>query len=281
MKELILPRGRTLSFERPLVMGIVNTTPDSFSDGGQFLEATSAIEHAKVLLEQGADILDIGGESTRPGAAAVCEADELQRVIPVIKGIRAFSDVPISIDTSKAQVMTQAIEAGADMINDVCALQMPGALDAAAALNVPVCLMHMQGEPRSMQDNPSYSDVCDDILRFFQARIDACRSMGIVASQLILDPGFGFGKTLSHNYKLLAEFASFQQLGLPLLAGVSRKSMIGNVINKPAEQRVYGSVAAATIAALQGAHIIRVHDVAATVDAMKVVTQTLKETICE
>ncbi len=262
---------------RPLVMGVVNVTPDSFSDGGLFADRNRAVEHALQLVEQGADILDIGGESTRPGAEPVSEVDELQRVIPVIEGIRARSDAPISIDTSKPAVMRAAVAAGADMINDVCALQAPGAVTAAAELGVSVCLMHMQGEPRTMQRSPGYTDVVADILGFFQARIGDCLQAGVERRRLVLDPGFGFGKTLAHNLELLAGLERFAELGLPVLAGLSRKSMLGTITGRERpDERVAASVAAAVLAAERGAAIIRVHDVAETVDALKV-WQALKQ----
>lgn len=255
----------------PLVMGVVNVTPDSFSDGGRFADSASAIGHALHLRTLGADILDVGGESTRPGAQPVSEADELARVIPVIEGIRAQSDAMISVDTSKPAVMRAAAEAGANMINDVCALQAPGAMSVAAELGVPVCLMHMQGEPRTMQQAPRYKDAVEDILAFFQARIQACEKAGIEREQLVLDPGFGFGKSLAHNLELLAGLDRFATLGLPVLAGLSRKSMLGAITGRERpDQRLAASVAAALLAAERGAAIVRVHDVAETVDALKV-----------
>lgn len=263
--------------DRPLVMGVVNVTPDSFSDGGFFASRERAITHALDLVGQGADIVDIGGESTRPGAEPVSETAELERVIPVVEGIRAVSDTPISIDTSKPGVMRAAVGAGADMINDVYALRASGAVATAADLGVPVCLMHMQGEPRTMQKAPAYEDVVADILAFFQQRIDACLGAGMRSESLVLDPGFGFGKTLTHNLQLLAGLERFAALGLPVLAGLSRKSMLGTITGRerPAE-RVAASVAAAVLAAQRGAAIIRVHDVAETVDALKVL-QALKQ----
>ncbi len=263
---------------RPLVMGVVNVTPDSFSDGGLFASREHAIAHALDLVEQGADILDIGGESTRPGAEPVTEAAELERVVPVIAGIRAASAIPISVDTSKPAVMRSAVGAGADMINDVNALRAPGAVATAADLEVPVCLMHMQGEPRTMQQAPAYEDVVAEIKAFFQARIRDCRAAGIPSQALVLDPGFGFGKTLAHNLQLLAGLERFAALGLPLLAGLSRKSMLGAITGRERpDQRLAASVAAAVLAAERGAAIIRVHDVVETVDALKVL-QALKQT---
>jgi len=256
---------------RPLVMGVVNVTPDSFSDGGRFQSCERAVAHALDLAAQGADILDIGGESTRPGAAPVAESAELDRVIPVIEAIRAVSAAAISIDTSKPVVMRAAVAAGADMINDVYALRAPGALATAAELSVPVCLMHMQGEPRTMQQAPVYADVVADILAFFAARISDCVRAGMMRERLVLDPGFGFGKTLAHNLELLAGLHRFAELGLPVLAGLSRKSMLGAITGRERpDERVAASLAAALLAAERGAAIIRVHDVAETVDALKV-----------
>lgn len=254
----------------PQVMGILNVTPDSFSDGGKYAQFDYALEQAQQMIADGASIIDIGGESTRPGAEAVSENDELARVIPVLKAIKQRFNILVSIDTSKASVMNAAIDAGADMINDVRALQNEGCLAAIANSNIPVCLMHMQGIPKNMQNSPSYDHVINDIIAFFQQRIDTCLSAGIVRERLILDPGFGFGKTLEQNFYLLANLSKFNQLGLPLLAGLSRKSMIGNLLNREVEQRLAGSLATAIIAAQQGAHIIRVHDVQETVDALKV-----------
>ncbi|WP_288989216.1 dihydropteroate synthase [uncultured Pseudoalteromonas sp.] len=269
--KINLARGRTLDFAEPVIMGIVNVTPDSFSDGGQFLNTTAALSHAMQLLDDGATILDIGGESTRPGAPDVSLEDELKRVIPIIKAIREQSDCVISIDTSKAEVMRQAIEAGADIVNDVRALQEPGAIDVVAQFpEVAVCLMHMQGQPRSMQHAPHYNDLAGEINDFFSQRIAACEAAGIKQSQLILDPGFGFGKTLKHNYQILAQFNDYAKLGLPLLAGLSRKSMIGKLLNRDTGDRLAGSLAGALIAAQNGAHIIRVHDVKETADVLGV-----------
>ncbi|ATC94026.1 dihydropteroate synthase [Pseudoalteromonas tunicata] len=270
MSLLQLKNGRVLDLSQPHIMGILNTTPDSFSDGGQHNTFDNAVIKAKQMLAEGATIIDIGGESTRPNAPDVALEEELQRTIPVIKALRAQSDCIISIDTSKAQVMAQAIASGADIINDVRALQEPGALEIAAAANVPVCLMHMQGQPRTMQANPYYENLIEDIQAFFQQRIDACQQAGIKLENIILDPGFGFGKTLNHNYELLKRLDEFNLLGCEVLAGLSRKSMIGNLLNKPTEQRLAGSLAGALIAMQKGAKIIRVHDVAQTVDVLKV-----------
>jgi dihydropteroate synthase len=263
--------GRVLALDRPQVMGIVNVTPDSFSDGGRHDTLEAAVAHGLRLVEEGATILDIGGESTRPGAEPVTLEEELRRVVPVIERLVAQSAVPISIDTFKPEVMRAAVAAGAGMINDICALGAPGALDAAADLRVPVVLMHMQGEPRSMQAAPHYDDVVAEVHRFLAERIFAAEMAGIDKRRIVLDPGFGFGKTTAHNMLLLAELERFAEFGLPILAGLSRKRSIGELTGRevPAE-RVYGSVAAHLIAAQRGARILRVHDVAATVDALKV-----------
>ena len=252
-------------------MGVINTTPDSFSDGGQFLNTKAAFKQARKLIEDGADILDIGGESTRPGAQKVSVQEELNRTIPVIQGIRQFSDIPISIDTSKPQVMLAAADAGVDMINDVYALQLEGALQAAADTKLPVCLMHMQGNPLTMQQNPEYRNVVESVIQFLQLRISAAQAAGIERDKLIIDPGFGFGKTLQQNLQLLNSLSDFKVLDLPLLVGISRKSMLGLIIDKPVEERLYASLSAAVIAAQAGADIIRVHDVIQTRDALAVV----------
>ena len=263
-------RQKVISLDKPVVMGILNVTPDSFSDGGQFNRIDSAVSHALAMLKQGAKIIDIGGESTRPGAALVTLDEELQRVIPVIQALRLQSDCIISIDTSKTEVMHQAVAAGADMINDVRALQEPGALTAAAQLQVPICLMHMQGTPVSMQDKPDYIDIIQDINHFFEQRIIACVNAGINKNQLLLDPGFGFGKTLEQNYQLLAELKQFQCFNMPLLVGMSRKSMLGKLLNIEADERLVSSVSCALIAAQNGGNIIRVHDVKETQEAMTI-----------
>ena len=263
--------GRILRLDRPRVMGIVNVTPDSFSDGGAHDTTDAAVAHALRLVEEGADLLDIGGESTRPGAAEVETEEELRRVLPVIGRLAAQVAVPISIDTSKPEVMRAAVQAGAGMINDVYGLRREGALDAAAALGVPVVLMHMQGEPRSMQAAPQYDDVVGEVHRFLAERIFAAEMAGIPKQRIVVDPGFGFGKDTAHNLQLLARFERFVELGVPVLAGLSRKRSIGELTGRdvPAD-RVAGSVAAHLIAAQRGAAIVRVHDVAATVDALKV-----------
>lgn len=268
---ILTNKSKRLDLSTPQVMGILNVTPDSFSDGGKFNRIEAAIEHAKQMIADGATIIDIGGESTRPGAPDVALEQELERVIPVIKALRAESDVWISIDTSKAEVMRQAAEAGADIINDVRALQEPDALQIAADTGLPICLMHMQGQPRTMQANPHYDDLLHDVGEFLQMRIQACAEVGIDKSKLILDPGFGFGKTLEHNYKLLEQLEKFHQFGLPILAGMSRKSMIFKLLEKAPDETLAGSIACAVIAAQKGAQIIRVHDVAQTVDAVKII----------
>jgi dihydropteroate synthase len=262
--------GMQLDLSRPKVMGILNVTPDSFSDGGDFISPESALAHAEQMLWDGAEIIDIGGESTRPGARAVSEQEELDRVIPIIEAIKQRLSVIVSIDTNKPAVMREAVAAGAGLINDVMALQAPGAIEIAKQMGVPVCLMHMQGEPRTMQQNPEYADVVADISSFFQQRIDACVAGGIPKEHLLLDPGFGFGKTLEHNLTLLRSLEKFQPLGMPLLVGISRKSMIGAVLDDaPVDDRLYGSLAAAVLAVEKGASIVRVHDVLPTVDALK------------
>lgn len=258
------------------VMGILNVTPDSFSDGGRFHACDRALRHVEQMLSEGVDIIDVGGESTRPGAASVSVEEEMERVIPVITAIRERFDVALSVDTSKPEVMLAAVSAGADLINDVCALQQSGALMACAQLTVPICLMHMQGQPHTMQQSPHYHDVVQDIAQFFQERITACETAGIARQRLILDPGFGFGKTLSHNVELLHRLAAFSDFGLLILVGLSRKSMIGALLdNRPVEGRLHGSVAGAVIAAMQGANVVRVHDVGATVDALKIVNAVM------
>lgn len=268
--QLQLPRQRVLELNRPQVMGILNVTPDSFSDGGKNQAIEQALRSAEQMLQDGAAIIDIGGESTRPGAAAVSVEEELQRVVPLISAIRQRFDCVISIDTSKAAVMSAAVQAGADIINDVRALQEPDALNIAAGLGVPVCIMHMQGAPRTMQQAPQYSDVVQEVYQFLLARAAQCQQAGIAASQIILDPGFGFGKTLAHNYQLLAALTQFVGSGYPVLAGMSRKSMIGQLLDVPVTERLAGSLACATLAAYAGAQIIRVHDVKETVQAVKV-----------
>jgi dihydropteroate synthase len=266
------PRLAGLSLDRPRLMGIVNVTPDSFSDGGQHLDAAAAVAHGLALAAAGADILDIGGESTRPGAAPVAEAEEIRRIVPVIVGLRAKTDARISIDTRKAQVMREAVAAGADLINDVSALMHdPLALETAAELGVPLVLMHAQGDPRTMQDNPVYDDVVLDVFDFLEARVEACVRAGIPRDHLLLDPGIGFGKTLAHNLALMSGLSIFHGLGLPVLVGASRKRFIGTLTGvEEAGARVHGSVGAALAAVAQGCQIVRVHDVAATRAALTI-----------
>lgn len=264
--------GKPLSLSEPVVMGILNVTPDSFSDGGHFFSVQAALEQVRVMVDEGASIIDVGGESTRPGARAVEADEELDRVAPVIEAISKEFDVVISIDTSKPAVMAGAVASGAGIINDVRALCLPGALHMAVSLGVPVCLMHMQGEPGTMQDNPYYDDVTVDVIAFLNERITACVAAGIARDKLLVDPGFGFGKNLSHNLQLLNQLDKFSVLDRPILVGISRKSMVGQVLQVPLGQRLAGSLSAAVIAATKGAKIIRVHDVGATVEAMKIVS---------
>ena len=269
-------RSAFLQGNRPLVMGVLNVTPDSFSDGGRYLAPPAARERARRMIAEGADIIDVGGESTRPGAAPVRVEEELARVVPVIEAIRAESDVPISVDTSKPEVMAAACEAGADMINDVRALREPGALETAARLGRPVCLMHMRGEPRTMQAAPRYDDVVAEVEDFLRARVAAAEAAGLPRGHLVIDPGFGFGKTLEHNLLLFRALPRLRRMGLAVLVGVSRKTMIGTILDRPPQARLHGSVALAGLAAWLGARIVRVHDVGATRDAVRVV-QAVKE----
>ncbi|GKQ96148.1 dihydropteroate synthase [Aeromonas hydrophila] len=262
-------KGLSLSLERPHVMGILNVTPDSFSDGGHFNQLERAMTHARQMVAEGATLIDIGGESTRPGAPDVSEQEELDRVIPVVERMVAELEVMISLDTSKAAVMREGCAAGAHLINDVRALLEPGALAAAAVADVPVCLMHMQGQPRTMQAEPHYDDLLGEVRAFFDERIAACLAAGIERGQLLLDPGYGFGKTLAHNYQLLAQQEKLLDYQLPLLVGMSRKSMIGNLLGCPVDERLAGSLACALIGMQRGARIIRVHDVRATMDALR------------
>jgi len=256
-------------------MGVLNVTPDSFSDGGQYLSPDRALEHALDMVVEGAAIIDIGGESTRPGAEPVSADEEIRRVIPVIERIRAAMPVVISIDTLKPEVMRAAIEAGAGLINDVRALQNPGALETVAAADCAVCLMHMKGEPRTMQLNPTYSDVVSEVKAFLLDRVQACLSAGITRDRIVIDPGFGFGKTAAHNLELLRRLPELVGEGFPVLAGLSRKSLIAKILKDPAKDRLPASIALAVMAAVNGARIIRVHDVAATADAMKIVSAVL------
>jgi dihydropteroate synthase len=262
---------RALDLTRPRVMGILNVTPDSFSDGGHFASREPALTRARAMAAEGADLIDVGGESTRPGARPVSVQEELDRVIPVIEALAAELPVPVSVDTSKPEVMRAAVAAGAGLINDVAALRRPGALAAAAALGVPVCLMHMQGEPGTMQRDPTYDDVVGEVAAFLAARAAACEAAGIERGRLLVDPGFGFGKTLAHNLALLRGLPRLAALGLPVLAGLSRKSMIGALLGDvPVEGRLHGSVAAAVLAVERGAAIVRVHDVGPTVQALRI-----------
>lgn len=258
-----------LTLPAPAVMGILNVTPDSFSDGGRFDNPHIALREAANMAEAGAAIIDIGGESTRPGADSVSTQEELDRVIPVIESVTAVTDVPLSIDTSKATVMREAVAAGAAMINDVCALQNEGALRAAADLQVPVCLMHMQGKPRTMQQNPVYDDVVGDVAAFLEQRIAACAAAGIGEELLVVDPGFGFGKSRVHNIELLKNLRQLHVRKRPVLVGISRKSTLGELTGRGVDERLPVSVAAAVIAVMNGADIVRAHDVQATVDALK------------
>jgi dihydropteroate synthase len=258
----------SLTLNKPVAMGVLNTTPDSFSDGGCYEDLRGAVEQGRKLAADGAAIVDVGGESTRPGAQSVSADREARRVVPVIEELGKALDVPVSIDTSKPEVMVAAVNAGAQMINDVCALRSPGALSAAAELGVPVCIMHMQGEPRSMQVNPDYADVVEEVYAFLSKRIDACLAAGINERKIILDPGFGFGKTLEHNLSLMNHLEKFVTAGLPVLIGVSRKSMIGSLLDRPVGERLYGGLSLSAIAAYKGAHILRTHDVGPTLDAI-------------
>ena len=261
---------KTLDLSAPLVMGVLNVTPDSFSDGGQFLSPAAAVEHGLRMAGEGAAILDVGGESTRPGAQPVSGDEELRRILPVIERLRALTAAVISVDTSKPEVMRAAAAAGAGFINDVRALREPGALEAAAASGCGLCLMHMQGEPGTMQVAPRYDDVVAEVRAFLAARVAACREAGIDAARLTVDPGFGFGKNLEHNLTLLRHLPTLVAHGPPVLVGLSRKATVGKLTGREAGARVHGSVALAVIAALNGARIVRAHDVAATVDALKV-----------
>ncbi|EOX4469524.1 dihydropteroate synthase [Vibrio sp. 2026] len=271
---MITANNKSLDLSRPNVMAILNVTPDSFSDGGKYNSIELALAQVDKMIKAGVSIVDVGGESTRPGAPDVSLEEELRRVVPVIKAIREKYDVWISVDTSKAEVMRQAIDAGADLINDIRSLQEPGALEVAAEANLPICLMHMKGQPRTMQVDPHYDDLMGDVSAFLEERIAACEAAGIDKSQLILDPGFGFGKTIEHNYHMLAHLEKFHEFGLPILAGMSRKSMIFKLLDKPAAECTNASVVCATIAAMKGAQIIRVHDFEETIEAMKVVEMT-------
>ena len=273
--QLVLHRS-VLDLAQPKVMGVLNVTPDSFSDGGQFAGLDAAVARAERMVEEGAAIVDVGGESTRPGASPVSAEEEIRRVVPVIERLASRMAVPVSVDTSKPEVMRAAVDAGAQMINDVRALRMPGALAAAAASGVAVCLMHMQGEPASMQTAPAYEDVIADVRGFLDARVAACLSAGIPRERICIDPGIGFGKLLEHNLALLAGLAGIGEPSLPIVVGVSRKSLVGIITGRPPADRLAGSVAFAALAVARGARIVRAHDVAATVDAVKVAAALLR-----
>ncbi len=263
--------SRFLDLSRPQVMGILNVTPDSFSDGGRFNRLDEALRHAAAMTAAGATLIDVGGESTRPGALPVSEAEELERVVPVVERIARELDVVVSVDTSTAAVMREAAAAGAGLLNDVRSLQRPGALQAAAQSGLPVCLMHMRGEPGTMQDDPSYADIHAEVHDFLLERMAVCEAAGITRERIVLDPGFGFAKTLEHNLRLFQQLQRLHVLGRPLLVGVSRKSMIGKVLDREVDQRLPGSLALAALAVAKGAQIIRVHDVAETVDVVRMI----------
>lgn len=271
----IYANGKCLDLSAPQIMGILNFTPDSFSDSGRFFRLDKALFQAEKMLNEGAAIIDIGGESTRPMAEEVSEQEELQRVVPLVEAVRQRFDCWISVDSSKALVMREAAKVGMDLINDIRALQQPNSLQAVAELGLPVCIMHMQGQPRTMQANPKYTDVVQDVLAFLRNRSAECIAAGVRKENLIWDVGFGFGKTVQHNYQLLQRLTTFCEDGYPLLVGLSRKSMIGAVLDKPVEERLIGSAVGALIAAQNGARILRVHDVAATADALKVWQATI------
>lgn len=259
----------TLALDRPLLMGVLNVTPDSFSDGGRYLERGAALERAQRMVEEGADIVDVGGESTRPGARPVSEEEELARVLPVLAALRDLP-VPVSVDTRRPRVMREAIAAGASMVNDVEALEAPGALEAVAAADCAVCLMHKQGDPATMQENPVYADVVGEVKAYLAARIASALAAGIARNRIVADPGFGFGKTAAHNLALLARLGEFADLGVPIAAGLSRKSTLGAITGRPVGERLAASLAAALLAAQAGAAILRVHDVRETRDALAV-----------
>jgi len=274
---MMLFRDKKVIFDGPKVMGILNVTPDSFSDGGQYSTLDNALRQTQLMIAAGATFIDVGGESTRPGAKEVSTDEELSRVIPVINKISASFDVIVSVDTSKPDVIREAVNNGASLINDVRALRMPGALEAASyaaqAYNVPSCIMHMQGTPSDMQDAPQYDDILADVMHFFEQRIDICVAAGIKYNQLMIDPGFGFGKSLDHNYRLLKHLSDLSQFDLPMLVGMSRKSMIGDLLGRSVDNRLAGNIATATLAAMAGASIIRVHDVQETMDAVTIVNK--------
>jgi dihydropteroate synthase len=275
MERFLNCAGARLDLQRPQVMGVLNVTPDSFSDGGRYLGRSSAVRRAEQMVADGASIIDVGGESTRPGSSGVSVNDELDRVIPVVEALVKEFSIPISVDTSKPEVMREALSAGAVIVNDVRALRAPGALAVLSENDVPVCLMHMQGDPATMQSNPSYEDVIAEVKTFLEERIRVCELSGIGRHRIIVDPGFGFGKTLSQNVLLLKRLNEFRSLDVPLLVGLSRKSMIGTITDAPIEDRLYGSLSAAVIAVWQGANIVRVHDVKSTVQALQVCTAVM------
>ncbi len=263
--------GKPLDLSAPRVMGVLNVTPDSFSDGGRYAASADALARAQAMVAEGAAIIDVGGESTRPGAPPVEVAEELRRVLPVVEALAAALPVPVSIDTSKPEVIRQAVAAGAGLVNDVRALRAPGALEAAADAGVPVCLMHMQGEPGTMQAEPRYQDVVAEVIAFLEQRVAACEGAGIPPARILIDPGFGFGKTVEHNLRLLNRLDRLAATGLPVLVGLSRKSLIGKILDAPVDLRLYGSLAAAVVAVMRGARVVRTHDVRATVEALAVV----------
>ncbi|MGL4860787.1 MAG: dihydropteroate synthase [Enterobacteriaceae bacterium] len=265
-------RGSVLDLSVPRIMGVLNITPDSFYEGSRYATVDMALRRAQEMVEAGVAIIDVGGESTRPGSSTeFSEQQELERVLPVIEGIRRYFDVWISVDTSRPQVIREVTAAGVHLINDIRALQVPGALEAVAESDLPVCLMHMQKQPDNMQEAPHYDDVVAEVKQFLQAQIDRCMAAGISRERLVLDPGFGFGKTLTHNCQLLGNLHSFHKFNLPLLVGMSRKTMVGQILNLPPEKRLTGSLACAVIAAMQGMHILRVHDVTETIEAVRIV----------
>lgn len=272
----MIVRLGSIELDSPSVMGVINVTPDSFSDGGKFLVPDDALQEAGKMVNAGAQILDIGGESTRPGATPVGEQEELDRVIPIIEAIGAEFDVAVSIDTSKPGVMRAAVAAGAAMINDVCALQADGALAAAVELQKPVCLMHMQGQPRTMQAEPRYDNIVDEVIQFLESRVTQCVDEGLGKNLLVVDPGFGFGKTPAHNVELLANLRQLRRIGCPVLIGVSRKSTLGVITGRDVDELLPASIAAAVVAVMQGAQIVRAHDVAETVDALSVARRLIE-----
>ena len=265
-----------LKVGKPAVMGVLNVTPDSFSDGGKHLSLGAAVERGLEMVEQGALFIDVGGESTRPGAALVSEEEELLRVLPVIDSLKRQASVLVSVDTSSPVVMQASYDAGVDLINDVRALRRPGAIEVCAKLPVPVCLMHMQGEPESMQNAPTYRNVMEQVIAFLKWRIEECEAGGVSQNRIIVDPGFGFGKSLEHNLSLLKHLKEFELFGAPILVGMSRKTMVGQVLDKTVDQRMIGSLAAAVVAVTNGANIIRVHDVAETVEAIKMTSAVME-----